>query len=71
MLPTSFHHVAISRDIIDDRKELTESLQHARNLAATSIQNAQKHYKKYYAEEATSAIAICCQRFGISKFPTI
>jgi len=35
-------------DLTDYRQELTETLAQARELAATSIQTAQKQYKKYY-----------------------
>ena len=54
LLPTLVHNAAL--EITDYRKELTESLQHARNLATTSIQKAhdQKHYKKYYDKKAAS-----------------
>ena len=41
-------------EVTDYRKELTESLQHARKLAATSIQKTQKRYKKYYDKKTTS-----------------
>ena len=53
LLLTSVHDASV--ELTDYCKELTEYLQHARNLAVTSIQKAQKHYKKYYDKTAISA----------------